>query len=76
MKILTDAFINSLTTDLFCPKCGSKNIKIVRGRPLACIDCKWVYIAPFISSKRTGRNEPCLCGSGKKFKKCCINKVV
>ena len=20
-----------------------------------------------------GRNEPCPCGSGKKFKKCCIN---
>jgi uncharacterized protein YecA (UPF0149 family) len=22
-----------------------------------------------------GRNDPCPCGSGKKFKKCCINKV-
>jgi len=22
-------------------------------------------------SKKVGRNEPCLCGSGKKFKKCC-----
>ena len=22
----------------------------------------------------TGRNDPCLCGSGKKFKKCCLNK--
>ena len=21
-----------------------------------------------------GRNDPCLCGSGKKYKKCCINK--
>jgi uncharacterized protein YecA (UPF0149 family) len=21
----------------------------------------------------TGRNEPCPCGSGKKYKKCCIN---
>jgi len=21
--------------------------------------------------KKTGRNEPCPCGSGKKFKKCC-----
>jgi uncharacterized protein YchJ len=20
---------------------------------------------------KTGRNEPCTCGSGKKFKKCC-----
>ena len=23
---------------------------------------------------KTGRNEPCPCGSGKKFKKCCIDK--
>lgn len=24
-----------------------------------------------ISAKRVGRNEPCPCGSGKKYKKCC-----
>ncbi len=24
---------------------------------------------------RVGRNEPCPCGSGKKFKKCCLNSV-
>lgn len=24
-------------------------------------------------SKRIGRNEKCPCGSGKKFKKCCMN---
>lgn len=23
--------------------------------------------------KKVGRNEPCFCGSGKKFKKCCLN---
>ena len=23
---------------------------------------------------QTGRNDPCPCGSGKKFKKCCLNK--
>jgi len=22
-------------------------------------------------SKKTGRNDPCPCGSGKKYKKCC-----
>ena len=26
------------------------------------------------AEKKPGRNEPCYCGSGKKFKKCCINK--
>lgn len=25
---------------------------------------------------RVGRNEPCPCGSGKKFKKCCLIKSV
>lgn len=24
---------------------------------------------------KIGRNEPCPCGSGKKFKKCCINQI-
>ena len=26
------------------------------------------------SVPKVGRNEPCVCGSGKKYKKCCINK--
>ena len=24
--------------------------------------------------KKIGRNDPCPCGSGKKYKKCCLNK--
>ena len=27
---------------------------------------------PFIAAPKTGRNDPCPCGSGKKFKKCCF----
>jgi hypothetical protein len=26
------------------------------------------------NTERVGRNDPCPCGSGKKFKKCCLNK--
>jgi SWIM/SEC-C metal-binding protein len=26
---------------------------------------------PREAEKKVGRNEPCLCGSGKKYKKCC-----
>jgi hypothetical protein len=26
--------------------------------------------------KKTGRNDPCPCGSGKKFKKCCEKKMI
>lgn len=28
---------------------------------------------PIKSGERIGRNDPCPCGSGKKFKKCCRN---
>lgn len=27
-----------------------------------------------VSQKRAGRNDPCPCGSGKKYKNCCMNK--
>ncbi len=29
-------------------------------------------LAPGLTNKKLGRNEPCPCGSGKKFKKCCL----
>ncbi|MDD4617044.1 MAG: YchJ family protein [Alphaproteobacteria bacterium] len=37
---------------------------------------KWYYVegargALPVHSDKTGRNDPCPCGSGKKFKKCC-----
>lgn len=28
----------------------------------------------FTKGKQLGRNDPCPCGSGKKYKKCCLNK--
>ena len=27
-------------------------------------------------NEKIGRNDPCPCGSGKKYKKCCITKMV
>ena len=27
-------------------------------------------------AQKTGRNDPCPCGSGKKYKKCCLNKAI
>jgi hypothetical protein len=30
---------------------------------------------PLAGTKMPGRNAPCLCGSGKKFKKCCLPKI-
>ncbi|MEQ1789644.1 MAG: YchJ family protein [Rickettsiales bacterium] len=42
-------------------------------------DGQWFYIdgttpgqqKPYVASEKIGRNDPCLCGSGKKHKKCC-----
>lgn len=38
---------------------------------------KWFYldgeILPPVVAAKPGRNEPCPCGSGKKFKKCCAS---
>ena len=30
--------------------------------------------APIVRGKKIGRNDPCPCGSGKKYKKCCLGK--
>jgi len=46
------------------------------------IDGTWYYIravrqgpAPIKSTQtKAGRNDPCPCGSGKKYKQCCLNK--
>ena len=41
---------------------------------------EWLYSAGTINPKalkdtgKTGRNDPCPCGSGKKFKKCCASE--
>ncbi|MCF8303810.1 MAG: SEC-C domain-containing protein [Bacteroidales bacterium] len=32
------------------------------------------YQQPIKSPRKIGRNEPCPCDSGKKYKKCCMNK--
>jgi SEC-C motif-containing protein len=45
-------------------------------------DGKWYFVdgsivppAPFLrQSPKVGRNDPCPCGSGKKYKKCCAGK--
>jgi preprotein translocase subunit SecA len=35
----------------------------------------WDPTPPIVNTEpRIGRNDPCLCGSGKKYKKCCMDK--
>ena len=33
-------------------------------------------LCPFLRVKKTGRNDPCPCGSGKKYKQCCLKDAV
>jgi len=33
------------------------------------------HIQPVRVEQKVGRNDPCPCGSGKKYKKCCLNKT-
>ena len=40
---------------------------------IVCMDRK-VETSYKRTEKKVGRNEPCPCGSGKKYKKCCIGK--
>jgi len=39
---------------------------------VVCMDRK--IDTTYRAEKKPGRNEPCYCGSGKKYKKCCIGK--
>lgn len=40
-----------------------------------CYDCCFPKRTPIQHTTKTqGRNEPCACGSGKKYKKCCLGK--
>jgi tetratricopeptide (TPR) repeat protein len=41
---------------------------------LGKIDCARLHASFLGTSKKVGRNEPCPCGSGKKYKKCCLGK--
>lgn len=47
----------------------------MREPPLPLADENWNVIAdsvqPYLAPPKVGRNDPCPCGSGKKFKKCC-----
>ncbi|WP_417436604.1 YecA family protein [Idiomarina abyssalis] len=72
-------------------KCIVVGIKYCAGNPIKLfntadyIEFKWVHdesIEQVLASipkanimKKIGRNEICFCGSGRKFKKCCINRI-
>lgn len=38
------------------------------------IEDEYIYTPPVLKDYKPGRNDPCSCGSGKKYKKCCMLK--
>jgi hypothetical protein len=57
-----------------CPKCegfedGNLDLSNVDPDAVICRIRQRVVLRP--QAPKQGRNEPCACGSGKKFKKCC-----
>ena len=50
---------------------GSRGKKLHEASRFVRVDGVWVYLDGKCSVSDVGRNDPCPCGSGKKFKKCC-----
>ena len=50
------------------PKAMATYARMGRTLAQAAVDAK-----PFVREIKLGRNDPCFCGSGKKYKKCCMN---
>lgn len=48
-------------------------IELVPDQPEDIEELEWLLNPPQtkIAEKKVGRNQPCPCGSGKKYKKCC-----
>ena len=47
------------------------NLKVIEKKPQTKENFQPAKIDPKYIGKKMSRNEPCFCGSGKKFKKCC-----
>ena len=47
------------------------NLKVVVSNPEKKVDEETKKINPKYIGKKMNRNEPCFCGSGKKYKRCC-----
>jgi hypothetical protein len=65
----TGAMSNAFEVQLALPEVSGRFVELVKhGRNTPQADAK---TDPFVhGASKTGRNDPCPCGSGKKFKKC------
>jgi len=61
----------------FVRKCGNWKLyhDYLEKEKIAVYKENYLVRLPQLSEKKVGRNEPCPCASGKKYKKCCISKT-
>jgi len=69
-SFIADKFLKGYHPNLFLDNVLRKNI-IAKQK-----SHKTKLTTQVIRKRKTkiGRNDPCICGSGKKYKRCCINK--
>jgi uncharacterized protein YecA (UPF0149 family) len=79
MQIYDDAFIEETQLFYYDNENDARNIEAIAvqheidhmdGKTL--FDCEIKEVGQQIISDKIGRNELCPCGSGKKYKKCCL----
>jgi len=51
-----------------------KRVRVAKETGTAAASKSEVKKAPVRKDKKVGPNDPCPCGSGKKYKKCCMQK--
>lgn len=47
---------------------------VLTGEKIKSIKKEYNKTKTVVNENKIGRNDPCPCGSGKKYKKCCLNK--
>ena len=70
-----DAIMNTIASR------GVRQVAVIDGvLPFEACDCgamsfrvpdEWITSKPVVQNSKIGRNDPCPCGSGRKYKKCC-----
>jgi hypothetical protein len=68
--LITDAINEMESWSSFHPE-DSQPKNLPEARPSDPAPASYVAPQPFIRQPKIGRNDPCPCGSGKKYKKCC-----
>ena len=56
------------------PQQEVKRERVARETGTAAAEMATVKKVPVRKEKKVGPNDPCPCGSGKKYKKCCMQK--